>query len=139
MRRFPEPIQKLMYAFGQLPGVGPKTALRYVYAVLSMGKDEAGLLAKHILDAIEHLRLCPSCFTYTESDGPCDVCSDPQRDRTRLCVVEWARDISTIEATNAYRGLYFVLGGTLDPLEGITPDVLKIRELLKRASGSPFQ
>ena len=130
MRKFPEPISTLMGEFMRLPGVGPKTALRYVYALLKLGPDALPLFAK----AIAHLadiRLCQRCFMHTENTL-CSLCSDPSRDARMLCVVTESRDIATIESTGNYRGHYHVLGGTLDPVEGITSEHLRIRELVER-------
>lgn len=131
MRKFPEPIANLVAAFSQLPGVGPKTALRYVYFLLKRPKADLQLMAQAILHLSESIQVCARCFTYTQR-SLCEICEDPKRHTTLLCVVEEPRDISTIEATNSYHGLYHVLGGTLNPLEGITPDVLRIKELQTR-------
>ncbi len=131
MRRFPEPIQNLANALTRLPGVGPKTALRYVFALLQLSKEELLQTATLIKELGEKVRLCPSCFSYTQSEF-CDICRDPRRDNSILCVVETSRDISTIEATSAYNGKYFVLGGILNPIEGLTPEVLRVQPLFKK-------
>jgi len=131
MRKFPEPIQNLVSALTRLPGVGPKTALRYVYALLKFSKNDLAILANLIQQLGERIEVCQECYTYTEG-GTCEICVDPKRDQALLCVVEASRDISTIEATNTYNGRYFVLGGTLNPIEGMTPDTLNTRELMNR-------
>lgn len=131
VRRFPEPIQNLASALTRLPGVGPKTALRYVFALLQQPREELAHLTNLIRDLSEKVRTCPRCFSYTQSNV-CDICADPRRDPSLLCVVETSRDISTIEATGAYQGLYFVLGGILNPLEGMTPEVLRLQPLFRR-------
>jgi len=131
MRKFPEPITNLVAAFSRLPGVGPKTALRYVYYLLKQPKADMHTMARALLDLTEKIHVCPRCFTYTEYQV-CIHCSDLKRDQTTVCVVEEPRDISTIESTGIYHGLYHVLGGTLHPLDGITPDTLRMRELVHR-------
>lgn len=131
MRRFPEPIQNLASALTRLPGVGPKTALRYVFSLLQLPKDELLQTANMIKELSEKVRLCPSCFSYTQNEF-CDICQDQQRDSSLLCVVETSRDISTIEATGAYHGKYLVLGGVLNPIEGMTPEVLRVQQLFKK-------
>ena len=131
MRRFPEPISNLVAAFARLPGVGPKTALRYVFYLLSQPKFDLEVMARALTQLGERIKTCPRCFTYTEREA-CEICEDPKRDGSLLCVVEEARDISTIEATGKYQGFYHVLGGTLNPIEGMTPDMLRIQQLQHR-------
>jgi recombination protein RecR len=128
MRRFPEPISNLVAAFSRLPGVGPKTALRYVFYLLKQPAFDLEVMARSLSQLKERIKICPVCFTYTELET-CEICLDPKRDRSLLCVVEESRDISTIEATKIYNGLYHVLGGNINPIEGMTPDVLRFREL----------
>ncbi|MBI4599269.1 recombination protein RecR [Candidatus Uhrbacteria bacterium] len=137
MRRFPEPIQNLVSAFMRLPGVGPKTALRYVFALLKMSKYDVTQMARLMQELSERIAVCRECFSYTEGRNICEYCSDPKRDPRLLCVVETSRDISTIENTDAFAGKYFVLGGTLNPMEGMTPDVLNVHPLLQKISASP--
>lgn len=136
MRRFPPAIQTLVNAFCRFPGVGPKTALRYVYGLLTWTPAELEMLARQIHELANKITVCPSCYTYTES-GVCELCQDSRRDSSLLCVVEVARDIATMETTSAFLGRYFVLGGTINPMEGYTPDVLHIRELLKHIGAHP--
>ncbi len=131
MRRFPEPIQNLSAALTKLPGVGPKTALRYVFSLLQLPKEELIQTADLIRELGEKVRLCPKCFNYTQNEF-CDICLDPKRDPSILCVVETSRDIPTIEVTGAYNGKYFVLGGVLNPIEGMTPEVLRVQPLFKK-------
>ena len=133
MRRFPEPIQNCVAAFARLPGVGPKTALRFVYYLLKLPKADLAVMSRTIISLGERIVPCTTCFTYGESDT-CDICSDPKRDRGLICVVEEPRDIATMESTRAYHGVYHVLGGTLNPIEGMTPEALRIRELTERVS-----
>ena len=136
MRRFPEPISNLVAAFARLPGVGPKTALRYVFYMLKQPKHDLDVMARALTQLGERIRVCEKCYTYTERPI-CEICEDTKRDERMLCVVEESRDIATIEATDAYRGHYHVLGGNLNPIEGITPDVIRIRELKERLESNP--
>lgn len=136
MRKFPEPISNLVSAFTQLPGVGPKTALRYVFALLKRPKADLQFMAQAIVRLSEQIRVCPRCFTYAQRDI-CEICEDTKRNPAVLCVVEEPRDISTIESTNSFHGLYHVLGGTLNPIEGMTPDTLRIKELFTRIQTEP--
>lgn len=131
MRRFPEPIQNCVAAFARLPGVGPKTALRFVYYLLKLPRHDLDVMARSIITLAERIKACESCFTYCETPV-CDICRDEKRDTSVICVVEEPRDISTLETTDAYRGRYHVLGGVLNPIDGMTPDVLRVRELVER-------
>lgn len=131
MRKFPEPIQNCVAAFSRLPGVGPKTALRYVFYLLKQQKHDIKTMAGTIKELADKIQICDVCYTYTEFEV-CEICNDPQRDTSLLCVVEDARDIATVEATDEYDGRYHVLGGTLNPINGMTPDRLNIRQLLSR-------
>ncbi|MBM5790083.1 recombination protein RecR [Candidatus Parcubacteria bacterium] len=136
MRKFPEPITNLVAAFSQLPGVGPKTALRYVFFLLTRPQADLQTMARAIVNLGAQINVCPRCFTYTQRTM-CEMCEDPKRDGSFLCVVEEPRDISTIEATDSYHGLYHVLGGTLNPIEGMTPDTLRVKELYARVHADP--
>jgi recombination protein RecR len=136
VRKFPDAIQNAMASLARLPGVGPKTALRYVFYLLKQPKSDLQLMAKNILDLGSRIKICGECFAYSESER-CEICGEPKRDRSILCVVEESRDIATLEATNAYNGLYHVLGGMLNPIEGLTPEVLHITELETRLTAHP--
>ncbi|MBI5793884.1 recombination protein RecR [Candidatus Uhrbacteria bacterium] len=129
-------MTNLVAAFARLPGVGPKTALRYVFYLLQQPKADLEVMARALMQLGERIQSCPRCFTYTESQM-CEICLDPKRDSKILCVVEEARDISTIESTGGFTGLYHVLGGTLSPIEGITADVIRFRELKNRLETEP--
>lgn len=130
MRKFPAPIQNAIAALGKLPGVGPKTALRYAFALLRLQRGELDLVAKSI-ESLKHVTTCDRCFTYAESNL-CEICREPKRDQRLLCIVAEARDIATLEATGIYSGLYFVLGGVLNPVDGYTPDRLNVKPLQDR-------
>jgi len=131
VRRFPEPISNLVAAFARLPGVGPKTALRYVFYLLQQPNSDLEVMARALIQLGERIHVCSLCFTYTERET-CEICLDPKRNPSQLCVVEEARDISTIESTGMYQGFYHVLGGNLNPIEGITPDIIRYRQLQER-------
>ncbi len=136
MRRFPEPIQNLSAALTKLPGVGPKTALRYVFALLKLPSYDLEQMSRLIRELGDKVDTCPDCYSYTEG-GACFICQDAKRDARVLCVVETFRDVATIEGTSAYHGRYFVLGGTLNPIEGATPETLNIRPLLAKLDANP--
>jgi recombination protein RecR len=135
MRRFPESISNLVAAFSRLPGVGPKTALRYVFYMLKQPKADLEVMARSLTKLGEKIKICPECFTYTERET-CDICLDLKRATNVICVVEESRDIATIESTNMFPGKYHVLGGTLNPIEGMTPEFLRIKELQNKIENS---
>ena len=126
----PEPITRLIEHFHRLPGIGPKSAQRLAYHILRSPDQEAQALATAIGDVKSRIQYCSICFNFTESD-PCVYCEDEHRDRTVVCVVEEPLDIVAIERTG-FRGLYHVLHGILNPMEGRGPDDLRIRELHDR-------
>jgi recombination protein RecR len=130
MRRFPAPIHHAVSALGRLPGVGPKTALRYAFALLRFSRNDLAQLSRSIAD-LATIAQCETCLTYAESTR-CDICADGSRDASKLCVVAEARDIATLEATGVYKGKYFVLGGTLNPIDGRTPETLHVKALQDR-------
>ena len=125
------PMQALIDALGRLPGVGPKGAQRIAFHLLKSDSVDVERLAHSITEAKALVRFCDRCFNF--SDGPiCRICDDDRRDGSMLCVVEESRDIIAIEKTGEFRGRYHVLLGAMNPLEGIGPEQLKIRELLAR-------
>lgn len=134
MADYIESLQVLADKFGALPGVGKKTALRMAYSVLDLPLEEAEAFAKAIIDAKEKIHLCPICQNLTDREV-CSVCDDLGRDRSVICVVEDARDVASMEKVREYRGLYHVLHGVISPMNNITPDKIKIAELLGRLSG----
>ncbi|HHL72030.1 MAG TPA: recombination protein RecR [Bacteroidetes bacterium] len=115
----------------KLPGIGKKTAQRLVFFLLKQEGESVKSLAAALVALTERVRYCPVCFNITEQT-PCAICEHPKRDRHIICVVEEPNDVLAIERTGEYHGLYHVLGGALSPLEGIGPDNLRIRELIKR-------
>ncbi|QGP91991.1 Recombination protein RecR [Neomoorella glycerini] len=131
---YPEPLNKLIVALGKLPGVGPKTAQRLAFHLLNAPAAEAENLAAAILEARRKTHYCSVCGNLTDRD-PCLLCTDPERDQGIICVVEEARDIVALEKTRQYRGLYHVLQGSISPVDGIGPDQLRVKELLRRLQG----
>lgn len=128
------PIEALIEKFEQLPGIGRKSAERIAFYILdSMSAEEAGAMATGIVDAKTKIFACPICQNFTDK-APCEICSSPKRDRSVICVVENPKDVAAIEKTNEYHGLYHVLHGALSPMDGISPEDIKIKELLMRLS-----
>lgn len=126
-----KPIVRVVDELSRLPGVGPKTAQRLAYHLLRSPAEQVEALADAITELKRRVVLCEECLNITES-SPCDFCSDPAREATRLCVVEEPLDVVAIERTGQYKGRYHVLHGALSPIEGIGPEELKIRELIRR-------
>ncbi len=131
-------IERLTGEFARLPGVGPKTALRLVHHLMKGSKDNTRRLARSLVDLAERVRLCEVCGNFSEHEL-CEVCSNPRRDGSILCVVEEAYEVGAIERTGQYRGLFHVLGGRLSPLDGIGPDELNLIPLLERIRESDGQ
>jgi len=130
-----EPIVRLIEELNRLPGIGPKSAQRLTFYLLRAPAEQVQALAEAMKALKERLRLCSVCLNITDTD-PCTICSDPERDRTQICVVEEPIDILPLERTKKYRGLYHVLHGVIAPSEGIGPEELKIKELLARLQNS---
>ena len=124
-------IERLTDELSRLPGIGQKTALRLVHHLMKGSKEDTRRLAKSIVDLAEKIRECRECGNFSE-DELCEVCANPRRDRTVLCVVEEAYEVGAIERTGQYRGLFHVLGGRLSPLDGVGPDELNMAALLRR-------
>jgi len=134
----PEPVTKLIEAFSQLPGIGPKTASRLTFYLLRRPEEQTQILADALRDLKQKIVFCRSCYNITET-SPCAVCRDEARDRSVICVVEEPLDVLAIERTGEYRGLYHVLHGAISPVEGIGPDELRIAELLARLREQPVR
>jgi len=126
-----QPVSRLIEEFNKLPGIGPKTAQRLTYFLVRMPEKEARALAEAILAVKEKIVFCSVCYNITDSD-PCLICRGEGRDKTKICIVEEPLDILALERTREYNGLYHVLHGVISPMDGIGPDDLKIKELLKR-------
>jgi len=134
----PAPVTRLIDAFAQLPGIGPKTASRLTFYLLRRPAEQVEALADAIRDLKQKIVFCTVCFNITEQT-PCAICRDEGRDRSILCVVEEPLDVVAIDRTGEYRGLYHVLHGAISPVEGIGPDELRINELLARLKDQPVQ
>jgi recombination protein RecR len=126
------PLRALIDELGRLPGIGPKSAQRIAFHLLKVPTDEAHRLSDAIVEVKERTTLCDQCFNVAEGGAQCAICTDDQRDGEVICVVEDPRDIVAVERTGQFHGRYHVLGGALNPLEGIGPEQLKVRELLVR-------
>ncbi len=124
------PLQALIDEFSKFPTIGPKTAARLAFYLLSRPRHEAQALAEAILGVKDKVRFCSVCFSLTQND-PCDLCTDERRENT-LCIVAEAKDVYAIERTGSYKGRYHVLGGLISPIDGIGPAQLHVRELLER-------
>jgi len=128
---YPKSVEELINALNKLPGIGPKSAQRIAFYILKSPKEEIEKLAEAILKTKNSVFYCKVCFNLSDKEV-CPICEDYNRDRETICVVEEPRDILAIEKTGAYRGLYHVLLGAINPLEGIKPEDLKIKELISR-------
>ena len=124
-------VERLINRLSRLPGIGRKTAARLAFHILKSPKDEAEDLAEAIRDVKEKVGFCSVCFNITETD-PCDICRDPNRDRSVICVVEESSDVAVLDRVEGFNGLFHVLGGRLSPLDGIGPDELHIKPLIGR-------
>ena len=131
-------IENLISQLTKLPGIGRKSAQRLAFFILTMPAAEAKGIADAITDVKNNARFCSICFNITAVD-PCEICSDSSRDKSRICVVEEPSNILAVERTRSFNGLYHVLLGALSPLDGITPDKLKIQELAARIQSGGVQ
>ena len=138
MRGSTDPVARLIFELSKLPGIGEKTATRLAYFILKQDVQFAQSLSEALLDAKSRIGLCESCFTFTDV-SPCRLCSDVQRQKNLVCVVERPADVMAIEQSGSHAGSYHVLHGALSPLDGVGPDDLKIRELLERLQGGAIQ
>lgn len=136
MTQFVRPVARLIEELGRLPGVGPKTAQRLAFFLISTDKESALNLARAIVEAREQLTYCSVCCNITDVN-PCRMCANPERrDPSIICVVEEPRDIPALERTREFNGLYHVLHGVISPMDGIGPESLRIKELLRRLDGT---
>lgn len=131
MAEYIESLSNLAEKFGRLEGVGKKTAMRMAFSILELETEEAEDFARAILDAKEKIHLCPICQNLTDREV-CPICADEERDRSVICVVTDVRTVLAMEKVREYRGTYHVLHGLISPMNGITPEQLKIKELLAR-------
>lgn len=131
MHQHPRSIKNLIDQFTRLPGIGPKTAERLVFYLLKQDKSRIDSFSDALKTLNNQVTRCSICHNFAEKD-PCYICSDPKRDSGLICIVAKPQDLLVIEKTNEFNGLYHVLGGLIDPLEGITPDLLTVRHLVDR-------
>lgn len=131
---YPIAIEKLIEEFGKLPGIGSKTAQRLTLHVLNLPQEEVEEFASALIKARGTIKYCSICGNFTDTD-PCPICSNPNRDKSIICVVEQAKDIMTMEKVREFNGAYHVLHGTISPMHGRGPDDIKLRELILRING----
>lgn len=131
-------LQDLVEELGRLPGIGPKSAQRIAFHILSADPESVATLSAALLAVKERVRFCEICGNISEGER-CRICLDPRRDGTMICVVEEAKDVVAIERSREYRGRYHVLGGAISPMEGVGPDDLRVRELLTRLSDQTIE
>lgn len=129
---FPPALQAVIDELGRFPGIGPKSAQRVAFWMMRQPNEDVRRLTESIEAMMATLSLCPTCCNIAQAEGECALCANPRRDQSVICVVEDPRDVVAIERSNVFRGTYHVLHGVINPLEGVTPDKLKIRELLAR-------
>jgi recombination protein RecR len=125
------PLERLIAELAKLPGVGRKTAQRFAFHLLKTSSTDVDALITSLKDLRERIHPCAVCFNLAEAET-CPICADPKRDKSVVCVVEQAANIVALERTNAFRGVYHVLGGALSPLKDVGPDELNVRELVER-------
>lgn len=131
--QYTKPLAKLIDQFQKLPGIGPKSAQRMAFHLLKMPISEVEKFAYTMIESKQTIKYCEICFNLS-SQNPCEICSSTKRDKSTICVVAETKDLIAIEKTGEYKGLYHVLQGLISPLDGITPDDLRVKELLKRTT-----
>ena len=124
-------IEKLIENFERLPSIGHKTAARLAFHILNSSEEETNNFINAIVNAKKNLKYCSKCYNISDTD-PCNICGNPKRDPSIICVVEDVRDIIAMEKTHEFKGVYHVLHGSISPMNGIGPDDIKIKELLAR-------
>lgn len=134
MEYYSSQISRLIEQFSRLPGIGPKSAQRLAFYLISMPKEQAHELAEAIIDARDHIRYCKECCTLTDQEL-CPICADPERDHKTIMVVETPRDLAAYEKTGKYEGVYHVLHGAISPMLGIGPGDIRLKELMERLRG----
>ena len=131
MAFYAAPLENLIEKLCGLPGIGPKSAQRIAFFILSIPRDDAVELARAIVEVKDKVRFCSTCFNISEGES-CSICADARRDETVICVVEEPRDVIAIERSGRFRGTYHVLGGAISPIDGVGPEELRFRELVER-------
>ena len=138
MKAYTKSMQNLIDEFTKMPGIGPKTAERLAFYCIRLPRKQVDLFAQAIVKAKQTVGLCKECNNLSEGEL-CDICQDPKRDKSIICVVEHPKDVISIEKSASYKGLYHVLMGALSPLEGIGPDELKIPDLAERVKNNKIK
>lgn len=133
MEQYAAPLRELIEEFNKLPGIGNKTAQRLAFYVMNLPEEKSAKLANAIINAKKNIRYCTVCQNLSESEV-CNICSNTARDHSIICVMESPRDIMQMERTNEYKGVYHVLHGAISPMDNITPDDIKIKELVARVA-----
>ncbi|MEF9992658.1 MAG: recombination mediator RecR [Terrisporobacter sp.] len=131
MQTYSGPISTLIEEFSKLPGVGRKTAQRLAFHVINMNMNDVEALSKAIVEAKKEIKYCSICYNITDKD-PCSMCSNKNRDSRVICVVEDPRDVAAMERTKEFNGQYHVLNGVISPMDGIGPDMIRVKELIQR-------
>jgi recombination protein RecR len=131
MAYYAAPLENLIEQLCGLPGIGPKSAQRIAFFLLSIPRADAVEIARAIVEVKDKIRFCSTCFNISEGEV-CSICSDPRRDESVICVVEEPRDVIAIERSGRFRGRYHVLGGAISPIDGVGPEELRFRELMGR-------
>jgi recombination protein RecR len=133
---YARPLGRLVGEFEKLPGVGPKTAQRLAFYILSIPTGEARQLAEAIIEVKDRIHFCARCYNFTDQEL-CEICRDPRRTDDQICIVAEPRDVIAMEKTNEFHGRYHVLQGVISPMDGVTADHLTIRQLLQRIQEQP--
>lgn len=131
MQTYSGPISRLIEEFSKLPGVGRKTAQRLAFHIINMNMNDVEALSKAIVEAKKEIKYCSICYNITDKD-PCSMCSNKNRDSGIICVVEDPRDVAAMEKTKEFHGQYHVLNGVISPMDGIGPDMIRVKELIQR-------
>ena len=127
-------IEKLIESFERLPSIGHKTAARLAFYMLNCSEEETNEFVSSIINAKKNLKYCSICYNISDTD-PCNICGNPKRNKSVICVVEDVRDVVAMEKTHEFKGVYHVLHGSISPMNGVGPDDIKIKELLSRLMG----
>lgn len=135
---YPKPLAKLVGALEKMPGIGPKSAQRLAFYILRMPDDESRLLTEAIQEVRQKITQCKICYNFADQEV-CEICASDKRDKSIICVVAEPRDVIAMERTNEYTGIYHVLQGVISPMDGIGPDMLRIRELQQRIASNPIK
>jgi len=135
---YPKSLAKLVGALEKLPGIGPKSAQRIAFHILRESDEEARALTEAITEVKDKITQCKICYNFSDQEI-CDICASDKRDKATICVVAEPRDVIAMEKTNEYKGTYHVLQGVISPMDGIGPDMLRIRELQQRVASNPVK